>query len=1221
MYFIEFPVSATNIFPLANSEAGGQLLSEYNLRSRETVATDPSVKYAIGPSYAHSMDDFALQSSATGAGVSSSVIQISPGRAIVNGHYVESLAPITIDLAAVNLKASQENVPELKGDLAIGLVMMYSNYTTLAGSAKVENSDGYYEGVQVVIVPETEMRRPVEVPEEHQYDEVNMHLLLGTFSYAGGRVSSVHDSLDKVKIFDASRIGDISTSLSETYLSKTGLDPHHLYVFAGKGTTDDNKDTWCLADDSLMIWDSDPRLKPNEPHSSVAHFEYNPTDHNTNLVLPHKQIDGAKDMEGKSLYFPDKVYPLPIADFNDNSGGVVTPAYTNRIKHIEELTNQYYRIPNGRMRKYIPELTKIEDLPKIPIGDGSVVPFDPTPIISDIESDIVGVKNTIYSVSGDTAVNRKLNTFIGTVNTCKNNISDYKDNIVGYKNTIVTNTNAILAALSNNSAGDNSIAEYATSILNSVSEIDNQISSSSSSNYSVISTKMTSSKNTIHSVINVTTGKPDLPGCATKLTGVLDIISSPDPDSDAMDEAIDDTSEVINAIRGTGSYTNNGIMKVLDTAEGNLDTAINAATNLQSSISSNTANIRTNSNSIKSLVDSSTAKGNAIITLCVNINQACQSISTECNSITTAISNISPALITLSNCADVLDDAVTKLGNMVFDFKNYIREEVERQVDEKSVLTTSVWSPGDYVLVGQDMVYQWTDGTYPSTMYVVNYGKVLTIGYVGTVERTIHCEEQNVYDEELLVAQHTVPPSLAGGAELYSVDISDPSSAGPTLFDYKQFHGSAYHDYFVARYLSKEDETTHTRQYKAFFYTPTSTDIQLDYITPPLMVTGGIHLATQDSVGGFLDAPDDALGQGYVVLDENGRLRVADFNLLLMGIEAQQLGQDIDEIGSGLDAQGIQDALDEQVNDRICYPNATQRANFTDPATGVYTTKDPHVIEITITLPSGTDASTITIHDVGSRAGSSLYVHLQGTATSATTVIFENCDKLRIDDSIQGSPNIILNNVNLYYSANVLDYTPSDGVTNLSLWYEKFWGDSTAPDLQVDGMTVTLLGDISRDAAIDPWDDENPNDNHYSYALRSLTFASDGTVINFGLIVGDSSTVNVDITDHALFRSTFTLPQSAGLQYPVTKMRHQLKVTGEFVSCYYDYSREKYAVKQTSFSALTQKYTSAISVIDGSIAFCTNSYYVSQISGVAVGEGVDCWDLNTPHIFFGGSVE
>ena len=103
MNFVLFPVGSTNIFPIVNSHAGGQYATEWNLRSRESVGTDPSVRYHIGPSYAHSAEDFAIsqQLDGTGVPISSTSLQISEGRALVNGHFVESLAPIVIDIASL----------------------------------------------------------------------------------------------------------------------------------------------------------------------------------------------------------------------------------------------------------------------------------------------------------------------------------------------------------------------------------------------------------------------------------------------------------------------------------------------------------------------------------------------------------------------------------------------------------------------------------------------------------------------------------------------------------------------------------------------------------------------------------------------------------------------------------------------------------------------------------------------------------------------------------------------------------------------------------------------------------------------------------------------------------------------------------------------------------------------------------------------------------------
>ena len=102
--FITFPVASTNIFPLSNSTRGGQLVTEYNLRSLDTVGTPSQVEYPIGPSYVHSMNDYnvSLLTDNVGSIVSTATLQISAGRGIINGHYVETLAPMVIDLLEEN---------------------------------------------------------------------------------------------------------------------------------------------------------------------------------------------------------------------------------------------------------------------------------------------------------------------------------------------------------------------------------------------------------------------------------------------------------------------------------------------------------------------------------------------------------------------------------------------------------------------------------------------------------------------------------------------------------------------------------------------------------------------------------------------------------------------------------------------------------------------------------------------------------------------------------------------------------------------------------------------------------------------------------------------------------------------------------------------------------------------------------------------------------------
>ena len=1083
MYFIEFPVSATNIFPLSNSHTGAELVTEFNLRSRETVATDPSVKYAIGPSYTHSMDDFSISSSAEGANINSTSIQINPGRALVNGHYVELLEPIVIDLAVVNYKASQEGVNILKGPLAIGLVMMYSDYTTLAGSALVENADGYYEGVRVVIVPELDMKRPIDVPGE--YADVNMHLLLGKFLFYSGTVSSVTQNEDKVKILDASRIGDISSSLSDMYISKAGLDPSHFYVFAGTGN-------WCKAEESLMIWDTTATLRPDNPHSAiVAHFEYTPyTDlisgkpsGTTELVVPHKQIDGATNSHGEPVYFADKRYAIPNATFDENSGGVVSPEYTKRVRHIEDMTNHFYRLPNGKMRAYIPSLdSDRSQLPPIPVGDGSATPIDVDEVFADINSALTEAAQLLGTPSDS-------GTASWYIAKARETMSDVSSDLA-HVNDDLASTQLLVA----------SGGAFDVAVGNAINAID-----------------------------------------AQRYTEAKDVLAN------------------------LTSDTSTGFPK----ASSDLTTAITKISAISSDV--------TDSNGY--LSDAS-AK------------------------IASAYSQVGTAINLLASVNDAIE--------------NYIQLEVNKRADAITVLTSSMWSPGDYVLVGQDQSVGVTEaGVYPSTMYVVNYGKILTIRYVSKITRTLVTTDPDYQNKRDLLI-HEVPLVLAGGVELDSVTLSEDPHGTPPLstFNYTNYRGAVGTDYFVARYSYRD--TDDNEYWTMYFYTPSSTLQQLSYIDDPILITGGVPFATENTVGGFYAVSSDKLGNGYVTIDDEGHLRVVDYNYLALGIEAQQLGQDI-TIGSGMDIKSIKDDLANYVNDRICYPNNVQRLNKETIG------EDPHIIVLTLELPNTTDTSVVTIHDIGSRSGSSLYVKITGNPTSATTLVFQNCDKLRIDDDIPGGLNILLDNVNLYYSANVLNRigtTEGTGITNLSLWYERY--SATDPDLDIDGMTVTLLSNIENNETLDPWhQDTLVNDNHYTYALRSVTFASDGSIIGAGMLVGNQSTSNIDPEGKSIFRSSFTLPQSSGLAYPATKMTHQLKITGSFISCYWAESPiNKYVVMDTNFSALTQKYImTSTDIVGGSIAFYTDASLQDHIIGVADGETIDCWDLNQPHIFYGGAIE
>lgn len=378
--FKRFAVGTTNIFPIANSTAGGQLLTEYNLRSRESIGTDSSVKYMIGPSYTHSEDDFyvRVQQSDDGVKISSSTLEILPGRALVNGHFVESLAPILIDLAAANATRDKSQ-PALKGKLSVGLKVMYSTSSTMAGSMLVENNEDMYEGIQVVILPTDNFFLPSS-NKSTQEDEsiVSAHLKLADFIYLNGQIINVVQNPDRSKYISADRVGDVDKLLSDVYVTKTGLNTNtHHYVFSSKSKDNETQDTWCDADDSLMVWDNAPQLntldvitkKYNKTVTESPVFATDIKKERVYLNIPHKQVDGAVDSAGNRLYYPDVRLDLPVADYASNSCGTVNSEYTNHIKQLRSELNNVYQTMNGKQVGYLDSLDDRSSLP--PINEGS----------------------------------------------------------------------------------------------------------------------------------------------------------------------------------------------------------------------------------------------------------------------------------------------------------------------------------------------------------------------------------------------------------------------------------------------------------------------------------------------------------------------------------------------------------------------------------------------------------------------------------------------------------------------------------------------------------------------------------------------------------------------------------------------------------------------------------------------------------------------------------
>lgn len=386
MNFIKFQSDTTNIFPLANSKTGGQLLSEFNLRSRESVYTTPSVKYAVGPSYVHSENDFKVRIYSDGAGnpLSSTTVEIFAGRAVINGHYFESHTNVTIDLAEANIQAKLNSEPALSGQLAVGLQAVYSTESTMSGALAPEGTDNMMQGVQVVILPVSDFRLPEDCPNDP--DSVTAHIKLATLYYINGVINpnNIVNNPKKCQFLPAERISDIDSMMSDEYVTKSNLNSESLYIFSGKGNNYSNrKDTWCKAEDSMIVWDKDPKVGNTKPSYNQAEFG---TDINGNVILylPHKQVDGMMYSDGKLKYYQPRQLKLPVANFATGSSGTVDTEYTNNVKAVREYMNTFYRLPGGKQVGYIALLDSRDNLPSInpnwSSGDYVIVGQDATVI-------------------------------------------------------------------------------------------------------------------------------------------------------------------------------------------------------------------------------------------------------------------------------------------------------------------------------------------------------------------------------------------------------------------------------------------------------------------------------------------------------------------------------------------------------------------------------------------------------------------------------------------------------------------------------------------------------------------------------------------------------------------------------------------------------------------------------------------------------------------------
>lgn len=549
-------------------------------------------------------------------------------------------------------------------------------------------------------------------------------------------------------------------------------------------------------------------------------------------------------------------------------------------------------------------------------------------------------------------------------------------------------------------------------------------------------------------------------------------------------------------------------------------------------------------------------------------------------------------------------------------------------------------NPGSFVLVGHDYTVVDDNDTIspPSTMYVVQQGEVTNLKY-----------EYSFYAEISSSAQPPLTTELSSGIKLaqqsFDADavIHDSAPGAPNemwnIGSGGIYHGSVgRHDYLVS--VTTREIGYQTPEGSIYELTPgiaddkgvlivSATEYSVYVVvsagawswTDPIWVTAQMPLATEQAVGGFLNVPSDALDSGYVYRDATGHLRLLDYELLRTGTLAYRLSEDITL--TGLTMEALQSELDDRVNERVAFPTNAQmniRAQY-----GL----NPSVIELTVELVDDETADTVYIRGIDSRFGTSVNLHISGTATSATTLVITNCEKIRIDNNISGSPTIKLVNCGLCYDSVVLDKISV--ISGLSLWYEPM-DSRVVSSISVDGLTVTARSPQVIPEELDFWSVENPNDNHYGYALRSITFDATGQLIGASIMIRNNSTYNVD-PGMSIYVSDFRLPQGVDLTYPKSKISKQLRIDGTFVSAYWSTLDRQYILTTTSFSAVSQTYEATIveggleyTEHLGTISLFSNTVVTSNVSGkindttFVMGSDIDGWTPDSFHVFDGGIV-
>lgn len=1181
MNFAPFAVATTNIFPCANSTAGAQLLSEFNLRSRESVATHESVKYMIGPSYVHSQDDFKVSvlSDSLGVQLGNTVFVINEGKGVINGHFVESLAPIQIDLAVANQYLEEHHKPALKGKLKVGLRVMYSTEATMAGAMLKENAK-YYEGIHVVVLPEAEFKLPTDVPGMGQEQQVTAHIWLADLSFVNGRISSrsIQQNAHKCEMLPASRISNVDEVLSGEFLKRPNLDAGKIYVYSGKvSQTGTYKPGWCAAQSALMMWDQDCELYELQEGERVEDYknrsaEFVEDKGKVKLVIPHMQVDGGMtDTLGKTKIYKDKVLDIPVADYASGSAGTVDKSYTDHIKALGMDIRNLYHGQYGKQRAYIDVLDDITKLPEVndtwEIGDYILVGQDNTQLAETSTSRAPSVLYVVVPgpVKKYKPVDKKPEgarlDFVEF-----GSDDEFDESLFGneeeYKNFFDLgrawdDPNRHLDEGWNyrGVVGE----DYFTATRDAVIP---SLASSKTEKYQWYrSSKVVKPGNRIEIATDGYSSESD----TEEQSGSLHVYQADQVRNRCKLSAAIQFADTDSPVKANcyyiqyhvkGRATKNGRVAARISLNNDKDALIDFP-----------------------LVPSSHKLSESDWTqICHYGFESASGVEGE------EFTGLELSFKEYQNEADpkdkqdlnlYIDNVVVVLGNVDDELVTAYTKRVEAaNVSPVPNILTVLRSA---IRVGM---------LAPSTIASILQG-TLNPDQISDVAKTLLEHVRDKFSKDDWLDGPSSQPEVS-----YDPDEILSGLPGQMTAKLKELDSLDGAGYFL--------ESPGVCQYYAVSETG-----DRGY-GPAVWLTGEAGFASESAIGGFLNVPETYQDGGYVRLNENGNLVLNDYALLRSGLLAYQLGEDFETTPGGA-ATNIQTELNEYVNQRIVFPNAKH----------IQTAENVNVIHVTLNLSPEETANVINVYDLDSRFNTAVYLHIRGSADGLTSVNISDCAKLRLEIEEECKCNVNIARCNLYYDAAVLSRL--DYIADITLWYERF--SDSDEWLQVTGRTVTqIAGPIGWNQESFSDSSSTENDIHYLYALKGLTFSSSGTIVGVDLAIKNEFTDVSEEDNEYLHVAKFRIPQANGFTYPESRLSNKIKISGHFVSVPAVTEEDtKLSIIETDFVAVTGKYAQNIgdNSLNGSISFLTKVRTLSNVSGMGYADQIAGWASGDYHIFHG----